>query len=66
LGDDFEYQNHVSQCYAVAELSSYMEMSSKTADDKSCKRKLKNGFQTTLDKWIPLYSRVTVIVHAEV
>jgi hypothetical protein len=52
IGDDFsEYQNHVSNADAIAELSyrNFMEMSSKTADDKFlCKRKLKNGFQTSI------------------
>jgi hypothetical protein len=50
LGDDFsEYQkSRKPNADAIAELSYRMEMSSKTADDKfSCKRKLKNGFQTS-------------------
>jgi kynurenine 3-monooxygenase len=35
-----------------------MEMSSKTADDKSyCKRRLKMFSDKHPDKWIPLYSR---------
>jgi hypothetical protein len=49
LGNDFsEYEKSRNQIDAIAELSyrNFMEMSSKTADDKFyCRRRLKNGFQ---------------------
>jgi kynurenine 3-monooxygenase len=67
-GDDWEmiFLN-IKKCKpnadAIAELS-YRNFSSKSLKQQminfSCKRKLKNGFQTSiLIKWIPLYSRVT-------
>jgi kynurenine 3-monooxygenase len=53
-GDDWEMifseYHHVSPMLMLLQNSyrNFMEMSSKTADDKfSCKRKLKNGFQTS-------------------
>jgi kynurenine 3-monooxygenase len=57
LGDDFsEYQNHVSYADAIAELSyrNFMEMSSKTADDKFLLQGEKWFSDKHPDKWIPL------------
>jgi kynurenine 3-monooxygenase len=65
LGDDFsEYQkSRKPNADAIAELSyrNFMEMSSKTADDKFLlQKKIEKWFSDKHpDKWIPLYSRVT-------
>jgi kynurenine 3-monooxygenase len=37
----------------------FLEMSSKTADDKFHRKKIEKVFFRHPDKWIPLYSRVT-------
>jgi kynurenine 3-monooxygenase len=68
-GDDWlsifsEYQkSRKPNADAIAELSyrNFMEMSSKTADDKFLlQKKIENWFsEKHPDKWIPLYSRVT-------
>jgi kynurenine 3-monooxygenase len=68
-GDDWlsifsEYQkSRKPNADAIAELSyrNFMEMSSKTADDKFLlQKKIENWFsEQHPDKWIPLYSRVT-------
>jgi kynurenine 3-monooxygenase len=68
-GDDWEtifseYQNsRKPNADAIAELSyrNFMEMSSKTADDKFLlQKKIEKWFsEKHPDKWIPLYSRVT-------
>jgi hypothetical protein len=50
LGDDFSEYQKTRNADAIAELSyrNFMEMSSKTADDKFLlQKKLKNGFQTS-------------------
>jgi kynurenine 3-monooxygenase len=65
LGDDFsEYKkSRKPNADAIAELSyrNFMEMSSKTADDKFLlQKKIEKWFSDKHpDKWIPLYSRVT-------
>jgi kynurenine 3-monooxygenase len=67
-GDDWEmiFSNIKSRkpnADAIAELSyrNFMEMSSKTADDKFLlQKKIEKWFSDKHpDKWIPLYSRVT-------
>jgi kynurenine 3-monooxygenase len=65
-GDDWEMifriQNHVSPMLMLLQNSyrNFMEMSSKTADDKFLQKKIEKWFSDKHpDKWIPLYSRVT-------
>jgi kynurenine 3-monooxygenase len=61
-------KNVKSNADAIAELSyrNFMEMSSKTADDKFLQKKIEKWFSDKHpDKWIPLYSRshlVTVLM----